>query len=239
MQYKEARKALIQQGWQPDLTNSTGELPNLNNFAVKAVYDLGYKEVEDCSGSGLGLCRFGFSNQKGEKLIVVATNADSDTKEPLVRNWFIEKKTETTSQSAVPPNDDRFAQQEFSQTLFKQVHQINKECGFYTVTSPCSSRTYTFRDTVLTSTRLGTESITQTLIPNQPVSRKQALAYSLILNDGKEIDLARLETQSDKIIYRGCPYDAGAKEPASLCVAELNLTSDGSISKIVFTHISP
>lgn len=139
---------------------------------------------------------------------------------------------------SLPPSDDRFKQQDFSQQLFKQVHKINKECGFYDVTSPCSSRTYTFRDTVLTTTRVGTESVTNTLIPNQPVSRQQALIYTQVLNSGEELDPAKLTTESKKIIYRGCPYDAGGKELASLCQAELNLTNDGSISRIEFTHIS-
>lgn len=140
---------------------------------------------------------------------------------------------------SLPPSDDRFKQQDFSQQLFKQVHQLNKECGFYDVTSPCSSRTYTFRDTVLTTTRVGTESVTNTLIPNQPVSRQQALIYTQVLNSGEELDPAKLTTESKKIIYRGCPYDVGGKELASLCQAELNLTNDGSISRIEFTHISP
>ncbi len=341
MQYKEARKILQQQGWQPDLPASASEFPNLQNLALKEVFDLGYKEVKDCSGSGLGLCRYEFTNQKGERLVVVATNAESETKEPVVRNWFIEGKANTTQQSSTPsvnkenppfvgtkffnflggngtgksitidangnttvklhgtvsssveysgkfsnpiifnngsglllkdgkiyslktdgqvaqgckvegkpceselleasspPDDDRFRQQNLSQQLFKQVRQLNKECGFYDVTSPCSSPTYTFRDTVLTTTRVGTESITHTLILNQPVSKQQALIYAQILNDGDEIELSKLTTQAEKIVYRGCPYDAGGSALASLCKAELSLTNDGSISRIKFTHSSP
>jgi hypothetical protein len=136
-------------------------------------------------------------------------------------------------------NDNRFSQQPFSRSLFEQVHQINRECGFYDVTSSCSTRTYAFKDASLITTRNGTESVKNTLTLHQAVSKQQALDYLKILNNGKEFDPNKAESQADKLIYRGCPYDAGMEEPAALCHAELSLTSDGKVAGIALTHTSP
>lgn len=70
MAYREARKLIIQQGWSPNLQ---GESPNLRDIPVKELFDLGYKEIKDCSGIGEGPCRFKFIKNKGELLVVVAT----------------------------------------------------------------------------------------------------------------------------------------------------------------------
>jgi len=136
-------------------------------------------------------------------------------------------------------DDDRFLQQNFSQALFEQVHQINRECGFYDVTSPCSVRIYAFRNASLITQRNGTESVKYTLTFYQPVSQQQALAHVNILNDGKEFDLTRSEVQPDGIIYRDCPYDAGGQELAMLCIAKLYLTPNNQISGITMVFSSP
>ncbi len=85
MPYGEARKILIQQGWQPNLSDRNGEIPN-ENSGIKAIYDLGYKEINDCAGSGLGLCKFEFINSKGELLVVLTT---SDVELPVF-HWFLD-----------------------------------------------------------------------------------------------------------------------------------------------------
>ncbi len=86
MPYGAARKILIQQGWQPNIPASNGDIPNLENSMVKIAYDRGYYEIKDCSGTGLGLCRFEFVNYKRELLVVSATS-QSGLK---VSHWFIE-----------------------------------------------------------------------------------------------------------------------------------------------------
>jgi hypothetical protein len=91
MHYKEARKRLIQQGWQANLPISNSDLPNLKNSIVKALFDRGYEEIKDCSGTGLGLCRFEFINEQGNLLVVSTQPARSKTGEPTVWRWFIEK----------------------------------------------------------------------------------------------------------------------------------------------------
>ena len=73
--YKEVRVLLIQQGWQP---HALGEPPNLNSSAVSTLFELGYEEIKDCAGMGLGLCRFEFTNETGELLVVSATEAGSE-----------------------------------------------------------------------------------------------------------------------------------------------------------------
>lgn len=89
MAYKDARKLFIKKGWQPNLQ---GTPPNLRNRFVKELFDLGYEEIKDCSGTGEGLCRFEFINRRGELLVVVASTMESKSTELLVRNFWIEKK---------------------------------------------------------------------------------------------------------------------------------------------------
>ncbi|MEG4839629.1 hypothetical protein QUB24_16055 [Microcoleus sp. B9-D4] len=96
MPYKEARQILIQQGWQPSLQGQ----PNLRDRSVKELFDLGYKEIKDCSGTGEGPCRFEFINQQGELLVIVATTRGSENTKRFVRNWWIEKKTDSNQQKS-------------------------------------------------------------------------------------------------------------------------------------------
>jgi hypothetical protein len=100
MPYKEARQRLIQQGWQPNLQ---GEPPNLRDQTVKALFDLGYTEIKDCSGTGEGPCLFEFVNQQGDLLSVTATTGRSQTGERLVRRWWIEKKANAAPPSPATP----------------------------------------------------------------------------------------------------------------------------------------
>lgn len=97
MPYKEARQRLIQQGWQPNLQ---GEPPNLRDQTVKALFDLGYTEIKDCSGTGEGPCLFEFVNPQGDRLSVTATTGRSQTGERLVRRWWIEKGVYPTQSSS-------------------------------------------------------------------------------------------------------------------------------------------
>lgn len=98
--YKEARQLLLQQGWRPNLQ---GEPPNLRSLAVRGLYDLGYVEIEDCSGTGEGPCRFRFINDNGDLLFVVTIPVGNPNLNPnlgpFVRNWWVEKKTDTTQKN--------------------------------------------------------------------------------------------------------------------------------------------
>ncbi|GET42240.1 hypothetical protein [Microseira wollei] len=99
MPYKKAREVLIQKGWQPHLQ---GDAPNLNDTSVRELFDLGYQEVKDCSGTGLGPCRFEFTNAAGELLVVSAITAGASNRERQVWRWFIEKRTDTQQSSSSP-----------------------------------------------------------------------------------------------------------------------------------------
>lgn len=102
MSYQEARKILIQKGWQPHLG---GDLPNLSSTSVKELFELGYEEVKDCSGTGMGLCRFEFTDKAGKLLVVSASMAESKNTERVVWRWFVEQRTNNHQQNT----SDNFA----------------------------------------------------------------------------------------------------------------------------------
>lgn len=97
MAYREARQLLTQQGWRP---NSQGESPNLRDSSVKELFELGYEEIKDCSGTGEGPCLFEFINDKGELLVVVATTRGGENAKRFVKSWWIDQKTNITQQSS-------------------------------------------------------------------------------------------------------------------------------------------
>lgn len=86
MTYSEARQVILEQGWKPNPNVES----NLRNAVVKAIFDQGYTEIEDCAGTGEAPCRYEFVNQNGELLYVVTAGRDS-----LVRNWWIKKKSDS------------------------------------------------------------------------------------------------------------------------------------------------
>ncbi|MFB2772157.1 hypothetical protein ACE1AT_23155 [Pelatocladus sp. BLCC-F211] len=98
MSYQKARELLIKQGWQPHIQ---GEPPNLNNTPVRELFDFGYEEVKDCSGTGVGACLFEFTNKAGEILSVSARLTDSNNLKRVVWRWWIEKGTNTHQQTSV------------------------------------------------------------------------------------------------------------------------------------------
>jgi len=88
MSYATARKVLIESGWQAVTFPPNRELFGNMDYIVNT---LGFYEVEDCSGTGLGFCRCLFKNSKGEKLIVVTVNNDEDSPgEPTVSSLTLE-----------------------------------------------------------------------------------------------------------------------------------------------------
>lgn len=65
MSYHDARKIILQSGWQPALN-----MPPYETISASGHYfrDLGYEEVEDCTGSSILQCTFYFQNAKGQYL---------------------------------------------------------------------------------------------------------------------------------------------------------------------------
>ncbi|MEE3717699.1 hypothetical protein V2H45_13240 [Tumidithrix elongata RA019] len=91
MTYEEARQIILAQGWKPNPNVES----NLRSPVVKAIFDRGYIEINDCSGTGEAPCRYEFVNQNGELLYVVTAGRDS-----LVRNWWIEKRSDASQQNS-------------------------------------------------------------------------------------------------------------------------------------------
>ncbi len=85
MSYAQARKTLINAGWQ-----AVEYSPNRDRFgAMDYLIQLGYNEVESCSGTGMGFCRFNFTNANGRQLAVVTINNQPGQK-PQLQRWWIE-----------------------------------------------------------------------------------------------------------------------------------------------------
>ncbi len=85
MSYAQARKALINAGWQ-----AVELSPNRDRFgAMDYIIKLGYNEVESCSGTGMGFCRFTFTDAKGRKLAVVTVN-NQQGQQPRLQRWWID-----------------------------------------------------------------------------------------------------------------------------------------------------
>lgn len=73
MPYHKARKIILQNGWKPVPGNTPDE-----NIGIPALafQDLGYTEVDDCSGTGMGYCTFYFQDNKGEYLRIGTEGSD-------------------------------------------------------------------------------------------------------------------------------------------------------------------
>lgn len=92
MTYGEARQVIIEQGWKPNPNVKS----NLRSTVVKAIFNRGYIEIEDCSGTGEAPCRYVFVNQNGDLLYVVTAGRNR-----LLRNWWIEQKSPEQTEAAI------------------------------------------------------------------------------------------------------------------------------------------
>ena len=91
MTYKQARPIILKAGWKPDLKGRK----NLDDRKVRSIFDAGYREIEDCSGTGLGHCRYTFTNAQGQVLAVsTAVSGNGDT----LWGWRIEENKNSRSQ---------------------------------------------------------------------------------------------------------------------------------------------
>jgi hypothetical protein len=74
MNYHDARKIILNSGWIP-----AKGMPPYREIGAAAHYfrDLGYSDVEECSGSGVELCNFYFQNEAGEYL-KIGTEAENN-----------------------------------------------------------------------------------------------------------------------------------------------------------------
>lgn len=86
MPYEQARKLLIRQGWQPSKNERTAEE---RGSLVEAQIKKGFVEVEDCAGTGLGLCLFVFRGTAGRTLTITTANNEPPNRS-VVYGWRIE-----------------------------------------------------------------------------------------------------------------------------------------------------
>jgi hypothetical protein len=88
MPYSLARKILIKAGWQPIKIPTPQRSAQLFGATEYIVKQLGYNEVVDCSGTGMGYCRFEFKAADGRKLVVSTVNNQKGQQPILYRNWI-------------------------------------------------------------------------------------------------------------------------------------------------------
>ena len=86
MSYAQARKTLLSSGWQAVAHSPNRDRSGAMNYLINK---LGYNEVETCSGTGMGFCRFSFTNANGQKLAVVTVNNQPGQK-PKLQRWWID-----------------------------------------------------------------------------------------------------------------------------------------------------
>jgi hypothetical protein len=88
MPYAIARRMLLNNGWQTATFSPNRELFGNMDYIVNK---LGFYEVENCSGTGAGFCRFLFTSAVGRKLTVVTVNNEEDAPGgPSLSSWTIE-----------------------------------------------------------------------------------------------------------------------------------------------------
>ncbi|MGB5916852.1 MAG: hypothetical protein WBG63_18450 [Phormidesmis sp.] len=83
MPYAEARELIVGAIWQP----KTYPPASLGSTTVENLYNIGYEEVRDCAGTGLGLCRMEFIEREGLIFVVIVTTSEAV---PTVWSWDIE-----------------------------------------------------------------------------------------------------------------------------------------------------
>ena len=78
--YDEARKILIDAGWQPNKNRWTyGENENVKSGNGPLYWEKGYWELVSCAGTGTAECRFEFIDENG-RILVVITQGEEDEK---------------------------------------------------------------------------------------------------------------------------------------------------------------
>ena len=90
MPYAQAREILLGAGWQAieiPIPQRGNQLFGATKYIVK---ELGYNEVVDCSGTGMGFCRFEFVMAEKRKLVVITVN-NQKGQQPILYRWLIEK----------------------------------------------------------------------------------------------------------------------------------------------------
>lgn len=98
MTYGEARKVIMSNGWFKNSTHWATVLAESYNSRLKDMWNRGFTEIQDCSGTGLAYFRFGSIDAFGNHLIVVTGGqARPGKKEPEdlpITSWSLLTKEE-------------------------------------------------------------------------------------------------------------------------------------------------
>lgn len=84
MAYPQARRMLLARGWRPHQRESTqgcGETLPDQRCSL-------FPELQACSSTGLGLCRFEWMSPEGGKLVVITAGGDPRGDAGEVHDWF-------------------------------------------------------------------------------------------------------------------------------------------------------
>ena len=88
MIFVKARKVIFATAWKPhvmrqadgSVKNDDGSVMDLDSFPeVKDFWSKGYKEVEDCAGTGNAPCLFNYNDKFGNRLVVVSVGEQIQT----------------------------------------------------------------------------------------------------------------------------------------------------------------
>lgn len=88
MPYSKARKQLISSGWKPVVNKEQINNPKRSIIIDYFITKKKYTEIDDCAGTGLGLCLFKFQG-KGKTLFVITANNGEN--QETVHGWRIEQ----------------------------------------------------------------------------------------------------------------------------------------------------
>lgn len=105
------------------------------------------------------------------------------------------------------PDDKRFIDKNFSQSLFWQVPQYNG-CEFYRLGHVCAyQRQHFFKNGVLTIIVQGTAGVSINFQPQEDISIQEAINYAKLLTDGWDIRIDNPYVVTENYIrYLGIPY---------------------------------
>ncbi|MGD1865857.1 MAG: hypothetical protein ACFB0D_15005 [Phormidesmis sp.] len=256
--YGQARAILIANGWTPGINNTENSERYRLDGTIRKLVDKGYKEVQDCSGSGLGYCRFdfaytgqGYPNQNGRGLSITTVYSQTAANgDPTIWDWSISEPADSISiasaSSATPASSNgqtikAYADKPFSLETFDP--HVKQSDGFCTgMSGDCVYSEYAFQNLTLTAAPGEIGGTTITLLPKGPITEETAKEYINILDTAHNISFSQTSSTwvnpDGNLVkrYEGC-VQAGEMGLAASCYAHLTTTNMGSVSEIKYIRV--
>lgn len=101
MPYAEARQILLDAGWQAAYRSSMRERFGAMDYIID---ELGYHEVVNCSGTGLGFCLFEFTDAYGHRLSITTVRNFPRFGEPTLYAWQFDENSPSSGHSTPRPS---------------------------------------------------------------------------------------------------------------------------------------